>query len=151
MVILDRTDLKEGAILRVKRRNIFLCFATMLTTVWLYTGCNDENPTGAASDIVFPPNNVSYAQHVQPLFNQACALSGCHDGGLHDSPLCLDMHFNTVFRTPGVVIPGRPDLSTLVFRIEGTSGVRMPPTGQPLNQNQINGIRAWIFEGAADN
>jgi hypothetical protein len=36
-------------------------------------------------------------------------------------------------------------------RIEGRLGERMPPGGYPLNQNQINGLRAWIAEGAKNN
>jgi hypothetical protein len=51
----------------------------------------------------------------------------------------------------GVIVPKKPDASTLVLRIQGSVGARMPPGAYPLNQNQINGIRAWIVEGAMDN
>ncbi|MDH4069036.1 MAG: hypothetical protein OEV30_01295, partial [Ignavibacteria bacterium] len=108
--------------------------------------------TGMTSDVIFPVDNVSFSQHVQPLFNQGCALAGCHDDGPHPATeVCLTSYFNTVFRTAGVVTPGRPELSTLVFSIEGTVGRRMPLNGPPLTQNQINGIRTWIVEGAMDN
>jgi hypothetical protein len=51
-----------------------------------------------------------------------------------------------------VVIPGKPDQSILVFWIEGRVGTeRMPPGSQALNQNQINGIRTWVAEGAKNN
>ena len=54
---------------------------------WPGSGCKDENPELALgdspSDVVFPASNVLYGQHVQRLFNQACALSGCHDDGAH--------------------------------------------------------------------
>jgi hypothetical protein len=53
--------------------------------------------------------------------------------------------------TPGVVVPAKPDASTLVLSIQGSVGARMPPGTYPLNQNQINGIRAWIVEGAKNN
>ena len=135
----------------VRCSSVFLAVLAGVLLSPLLSGCKDENPTGMASDIVFPSADVSYSQHVQPLFNQTCALSGCPDDGPHQSDLCLTSYFNTVFRTAGVVTPGRPELSTIVFRIEGTSGQRMPLTGPPLNQNQINGIRTWIVEGAADN
>jgi hypothetical protein len=39
----------------------------------------------------------------------------------------------------------------LVLRIQGSVGARMPPGQYPLNQNQIDGIRTWIAEGAKDN
>ncbi len=115
--------------------------------------CKDKNPlTGdSPSNVVFPATNVSYSEQVQILFNQTCALSGCHDDGQHESPLKLTSYSNTVLSIPGVVVPGKPDESTLVLRIEGAVGTRMPPYGNPLNDNQVNGIRTWIAEGAKNN
>ena len=121
---------------------------------WPGSGCKDENPELALgdspSDVVFPASNVLYGQHVQRLFNQACALSGCHDDGAHQSALKLTSYSNLMFQLPGIVNPGKPDESELVFRIEGRFG-RMPPTTNLLNDNQINGIRIWIAEGAKNN
>jgi hypothetical protein len=117
-------------------------------------GCKDNsNPLDgqSPSNVVFPVSGVSYQYHVQPLFNQACTQAGCHDDGQHQSPLKLTSFGNTVLALPGVVVSGQPDQSTLVFRIEGRVGERMPPTVNPLNQNQINGIRTWIAEGAKNN
>jgi len=122
----------------------------LLLCLGVFLQCKDDISTESPSDVVFPVRNVSFAQHVQPLFNQTCALSGCHDAGTHPSDLCLTDYFNTVFRTRGVVTPGQPELSTIVQRIEGTLGDRMPFGLPPLNQNQINGIRTWIVEGALD-
>ena len=116
--------------------------------------CKDDNPTGpegSPSNVVFPTSNVSYSQHVQPLFNQACAFAGCHDAGTHQSPLKLTSWGDVVITLPGIVVTGQPDQSTLVFRIEGRVGQRMPLGTNPLNQNQINGIRTWIAEGARNN
>ncbi|HCV42832.1 MAG TPA: hypothetical protein DGH68_05070 [Bacteroidetes bacterium] len=111
--------------------------------------CKDENPQGP--DIVFPSSNVSYSQHVQPLFNQACTFAGCHDDGQHQSPLKLTSWANTVMMVPGIVVSGRPDQSILVSKIQGSLGQRMPPNTNPLNQNQINGIRTWIADSAKNN
>jgi hypothetical protein len=118
-------------------------------------GCKDQNPTGedgSPSNIVFPVSGVSYQYHVQPLFTQACNFSGCHGS---DAPANLVKltswgDLMTSGAGAGVVVPGKPASSTLVLRIEG-QGARMPPSGLPLNQNQINGIRAWIVEGAKNN
>ncbi|MEK9136829.1 MAG: hypothetical protein AAB393_06870 [Bacteroidota bacterium] len=118
------------------------------------SSCKDDNPTGeegSPSNIVFPSTNVSYQQHVQPLFNQACAFAGCHDDGQHTSPLKLTSYGNAVLSIPGIIVMNQPDQSTLVFRIEGRVGARMPLNQNPLNQNQINGIRTWIAEGARNN
>lgn len=125
-----------------------------LSLLALALSCKDENPTGpegSPSNVVFPTLNVSYSQHVQPLFDQACAFAGCHDAGTHPSPLKLISWGDVVISIPGIVVTGQPDQSTLVFRIEGRVGQRMPLGTNPLNQNQINGIRTWIAEGARNN
>ena len=129
-----------------------ITLAASLMLMLLFLSCKDDNPVdgGSPSNVVFPTSNVRYSQHVQPLFNQACAFVGCHDDGVPQDQLKLTS-WGSVTNFPGVVAPGQPELSTLVIRIEGTSGPRMPLTGNPLNQNQINGIRTWIVEGAMNN
>ena len=116
-------------------------------------GCKDENPVDddSPSNIVFPLSNVSYAQHVQPLFNQTCALTGCHGDGQQQSALRLTSYDNLMFGGQLVVVREEPAQSVLVMRIEGRVGERMPLNRRALNQNQINGIRAWISEGALNN
>ena len=113
-------------------------------------------PDGSPSDVIFPTSNVSYTQHVQRLFNQTCALPSCHIGNDIGDRVKLDSYQNLMFGSGSppipVVRPGSPETSILVFRIEGRTAQRMPPnTTNPLNQNQINGIRAWIAEGAREN
>lgn len=53
------------------------------------------------------------------------------------------------------VIPGDPDNSYLVHKLEGQSGIfgeRMPRTSGPfLTEGQISIIRRWIAQGAANN
>lgn len=110
-------------------------------------------PDGSPSDVIFPTSNVSYAQHVQRLFNQTCALVGCHSQSEPPDQLKLDTYENLRFGVRGlpVVVAGSPETSELVFRIEGRTGQRMPLNRNMLNQNQINGIRTWIAEGALKN
>ncbi len=116
-------------------------------------GCKDENPVDgdSPSNIVFPVANVSFTQHVQPLFNQTCALTGCHADGQQQSGLRLTSYDNLMFGGQLVIVRGQPDQSTLVMRIEGRVGSQMPLNRRALNQNQITGIRAWIGEGALNN
>ena len=118
--------------------------------------CKDKNPTGpdgSPSDIIFPTDSISYSRHVQPLFNQACAMSGCHSAVEPNERVRLNNYQNLRFGANGLpmIVPGSPDQSELVFRIEGRTGTRMPLNLNPLNQNQINGIRTWIAEGAREN
>lgn len=129
--------------------------AAALAAAWVVAagGCKDSvaDPDGGSpSDVVFPASNVSYQEHVQPLFNQTCALAGCHDDG-QNQRVRLTSYGNLVFANPPVLVEGVPDQSLLVLRIEGRLGQRMPLNRNPLNQNQINGIRAWVAEGARNN
>ena len=58
-------------------------------------------------------------------------------------------------RKPGatLVIPGAPDKSYIVSKIEGTSdtGARMPLGGPYLTEGQILILKRWIAEGASRN
>lgn len=130
------------------------CVAGLLCVFLAGAGCKGTAPTGpdnSPSNIIFPVNGVKYSAQVQPLFNQACNFSGCHDAGQHQSALNLTSYDEAVLTIPGIVVSGKPDASTLVLRIQGSVGARMPPGAYPLNQNQINGIRTWINEGARNN
>ncbi len=108
-------------------------------------GCEDS--TGPGSDIVFPDTDVSYSQHVQPLFDQTCALSGCHNDATRAGDLSLTSYHNLTQR-PNIVVPGDPNSSLLYLRITGQIGQQMPLNRPPLTQNQQEGIRTWIVEGA---
>jgi hypothetical protein len=122
---------------------------TLFATVALLSSCSkDSNPT--SSDIVFPSSNVSYSQHVQPLFNTSCAVSGCHDDATRQNNLSLTSYTNATAR-PGIIIPGDAQNSVLAQRIDGRLQPQMPFQRPPLNSNQINGIKTWINEGAKNN
>jgi len=92
---------------------------------------------------------VDYATQIQPIFNANC--TSCHGG---NSGLTLTS-FEALMGSTGIqygsniVVPGDPDASGLVDKIEPNpqSGNRMPTGGQ-LQQNEIDLIRQWITEGA---
>jgi len=130
-------------------RMIPIVSVAIITGSFLFGCSKDDNPT-SASTIVFPDANVSYSQHVQPLFNTTCALSGCHDDATRQSNLSLTSYQNATAR-PGIIVPGNADGSILVQRIDGRLQPQMPYQRQPLNSNQINGIKKWINEGAKNN
>jgi hypothetical protein len=128
------------------RRGILWCAVAVMA---MAAGCKDENnPVDAYAEYVFPKSNVSFTQHVQPLFRAACAISGCHGYGSQSSALRLNEYVDVRDATLLVVIPGNAQDSRIVMRIEGRIQPQMPYNRTALNQNQINGIRAWINEGA---
>jgi len=114
-------------------------------------GTAPTGPDGSPSNIIFPTTGVSYSHQVQPLFDQACNQQSCHGSGTQSNPLVLASYGQAVLTIPGIVVPKTPGSSVLVLRIQGSVGDRMPPGAYPLNQNQIDGIRTWIAEGAMNN
>jgi hypothetical protein len=81
-------------------------------------------------------STASWAQHILPIINTRCALSGCHDGNSG--------------------LPNWTDLATVqqnAQRIKSRTGAReMPPAGaQPLTENQISMIACWVDDGAMNN
>ena len=94
------------------------------------------------------------------VFSVNCAVPGCHGGAGAQQGLRLDPGFSAgnlinvasprdanLIR----VIPGNPDASFIIQKLEGTQplGDRMPDGGPYLPQSTIDVIRQWIQDGAA--
>lgn len=116
----------------------------------LLIGCKDKGVE--VDETVIPDKDVSYATHIQPVLDYHC--TPCHNEQTSENGLRLTSWANTT-ADPAIVFPYEPDNSKLVWAIEGRAGIAfMPPVGspyKPLNQNQIDGIKTWIREGAKSN
>ena len=120
---------------------------------FISSSCKDQISNPNTSPIVFPSSNVSYSQHIDPLFQQRCALGGCHAGSSGQAGLDLFApSYNSLMNhQPKLVNPGSSNNSLLSERIDGRIPPQMPYLSQPLTTNQINGIKKWIDEGAKNN
>lgn len=141
---------------RMKSFEFVLVCICALALLGLISSC-EEDPVGQnIEDIVFPDSNVSYGNHVEPLFLRGCAFSPCHDEySLADRGYSLESYEN-LRRRSDIVVPGDPDGSVLIWSVEGlfqfSGQYRMPPPGYPtLNENQLKGLRKWIEDGAQNN
>lgn len=111
--------------------------------------CDDT----VVSDVDIPSENVSYSEHIQPIFNNYCMSSGCHNTEDNAGGIRLTS-YGELFAVPFLVIPGAAEESTLYLSVNGqTANIMPPPYGSsiPLTDNQIDGIRVWIEEGAEAN
>ena len=94
------------------------------------------------------------------VFSAACAIPGCHGGAGAQQGMRLDPGFSfgnlvcvRLPRDPSQfrVIPGDPDNSFIIHKLEGTQNIgdRMPLGGPYLDQATIDVIRLWIANGAS--
>ena len=98
----------------------------------------------------------------QLVFTPSCATSGCHlnPGAQQGMDLSEGMAFTNIVGVPSAedpnrdrVHPGDPDGSYLILKLEGSPlivGDWMPLGGPYLSQAEIDVIRQWILDGAAD-
>ena len=107
--------------------------------------------TGCYYDVVQPidpnkpPEYVSFSGDLQPIFDQNCNTSGCHDGS-HSPNLKAEVSYNELV-TGGFVNTTIPEKSTLYTVLQG--GI-MPPTGK-LPPDEIQQVLDWIKLGAPNN
>jgi hypothetical protein len=104
------------------------------------------------------------------VFDQKCAVSGCHDSQTHQKDLVLEAgssYSNIADYTPTTSAAAAlgwkridaagmsPDNSYLYHKItgdlpDGTLGARMPLVGSALDPTLIDVIKLWIEAGAPD-
>lgn len=93
---------------------------------------------------------VDYEEEIQPIFSQNC--TSCHGSQSGVTLTGYDEVMNSVGNQYGtaIVVPGEPDESPLVDKIEANPeiGARMPQGGPYLSEDQIQLIKTWISEGA---
>lgn len=96
------------------------------------------------------------------IFTPTCARVGCHDNASGQAGLVLvagQTRANLVSvassQQPALALvePGNAGASYVVRKVRGDAnitGARMPISGAPLSEAEIDGLIAWINNGAAD-
>ncbi len=139
--------------MKIFNKYFFIISLIIFSVSFLFISCDDTLTTANVDSKIIPTSNVSFAEHIYPVLQVKCAFTGCHAGASPAGGLDLTSWVN-VTADPNVVFPKEPNLSRLVWTINGTAGVpEMPPrySGLVLTQNQIQGIITWIKEGALNN
>lgn len=104
---------------------------------------------------------LTFASHVQPVFDASCALGGCHAGA--EATMGMDLSSGNAYAaTVGVsaaedgaylrVDPGSPDTSLLYLKLLSSppAGAQMPFGGAALDGTTIDRVRQWIEAGAPE-
>ncbi len=135
-------------------KNLNLFILLFLIAAGLACSENTENLVAAPDDDddKDPIEEISYANNVQPIFNNSC--TGCHgaSGAVRLTSFAALMGSTGNNYGNNVVVPGDADASGLVDKIEPNPehGSRMP-IGGALTTTEIQTIRVWINEGAKNN
>lgn len=150
----------------VRRRVLALTLGAVgLTTL---AGCDEKLADVAGPTPGLSPTFASIQQEIFQTTDSSgrVACTQCHttQGRTPAANLSLlpDVAYQNLVNVPSVqkpgairVIPGDPDNSYIVHKLEGRSdivGQRMPRTSGPfLTEGQMLIIRRWIAQGAANN
>lgn len=97
------------------------------------------------------PPAVTFADHIAPIFKARCAR--CHNASQARGGLALDTYAKLMEGggSGEVIALGDADGSRLFRLVLQTEEPKMPPSGDPLNAEELELIRTWIALGAPEN
>ena len=121
--------------------------------LWAVIGCQDRHPRAGAGQ---GSQRLDFNQDVQPILASNCF--SCHgpDPEMRKAGLRLDLEESAFKKRPGhpdAIVPGHPEKSELIKRIESKDPhYLMPQSAQgeakPMKPADIAILREWIKEGA---
>lgn len=121
------------------KKYLLFAFAGICTAGTLFISCQHEPELQPGIP------TVCFDEQVLPVFQTACAKSGCHDGS---GEMFALNDYNSI---RNYVQPGKPMASKLhkVIAANHNSFNIMPPKpDEPLIKEQIDAITLWILQGA---
>jgi len=126
-----------------------LLAATLGTTV----GCHTKQVIQTAAQ---PAQHLDFNQDVQPILASNCF--SCHgpDPEMRKAGLRLDLEESAFKKRPGhpdAIVPGHPEQSELIKRIESTNSHHLMPQSpqgeaKPMKAADIAVLKEWVKEGA---
>lgn len=122
--------------MRIDKVYLFLVVIFVFTAgLWISSCVHDLGlPTGVPE--------ICFDSDVLPIFQNNCAMSGCHDGN-GESRWSLTS-YDEIMRG---ITPGSPDQSRFYQAMTGKKEGMMPPS-QPLSLENRTIVRLWILQGA---
>jgi hypothetical protein len=141
--------LKWGPARHVRSRRAALVFCTL----YLFVGAAMAQTTSHSGGKALPAK-LSFNQSVQPILSENCYACHGPDPGGRKAKLRLDraeFAYAPHDKSGPAIIPGQPDKSPLVRKIEAKNPKdRMPPpeAHKTLKPEQIVLLREWVKQGA---
>ena len=136
--------------MKISRKYYSEFFIVLIIAAFAFNGCDDTLTVQDVDNKTIPASNVSFSQHIYPVFQVKCIF--CHNATDPDGGLDLTT-YSAATADLNVIFPGDPETSRLVWTIEARAGISpMPPIGyRTLTKNQVDGVKTWIREGAKNN
>ena len=117
-----------------------LCFL-FLVTVFL-SACTSDT---LVPDVPSPDQPVSFANDIQPVFNQGCNNTGCHSTGMVSPDLSSGKSYNSLFAS-NLIDTLQPSQSVLYTEMKSGGGM-----SSYCSQAQAELVLLWIQQGAKNN
>jgi mono/diheme cytochrome c family protein len=136
---------------RIKNAGTFAAALAIYCAIVSLSSAEQQQP----DDEKLPPPSqqlVDFVKHIQPIFAQRCYE--CHGPESQEAGLRLDVRAKALAGADSgpVIVASRSADSRLIHLVAGLDNEvgRMPPdgVGEPLDDNQISVLRAWIDQGA---
>ncbi len=140
-------------IFRSKRAHAALAVSLSFVGAFLVVGCHSRQETGSSG---LGTRRIDFNQDVQPILASNCF--SCHgpDPEMRKAGLRLDLGESAFKKRPGhpdAIVPGHPEKSELVKRIESKDPHYLMPQSpqgeaKPMKTADVATLKEWIKEGA---
>ncbi len=142
----------------MKKTAVFSFWGFALISVFWLSTCSSSTSTGPPGVIIEDP---SFVTDIEGIFSNTCSAVTCH-GAARQAELTLlrGQVYGNLVNVPSKEVPAKRRVfpfnaedSYVVVKIEGrqTAGARMPASGEPLSDTDIQNIKNWINKGAKNN
>lgn len=126
-------------------KHILIYFSLILTFGIGLSGCyKDIIKPDLPKDPNAPPQQVSFANELKPLFAASCGLVGCHVTGAHKPYLTPDVSYQQIVNG-GYVNLALPSQSIFISKLNGDMSQYMP------SADNRQKVLDWIRNGAPNN
>lgn len=136
-------------------QNLIRIFISTIFMVGIISISACSNNISSSSDLRFPEEGgeeVSFSKHVKPFMQVTCATASCHDDYTIAGGRRMTEYY-TYFESAniGLVIRGNPDASLLNQMLEGKNKHLYNFNRKLPTNNQQEGMRRWVLNGAPNN
>ncbi len=115
-----------------------------------FCGCYNDTIQELYPNVVLcDTTTVTWTATIQPIMQQNCAVSGCHDAQTQQSNYDFDKYADV---KRAVDDKSRDDLGMMVGTVTHAAGYSQMPSGKPkMDDCTITKIVKWVRDGALEN